>query len=307
MRDNQGAETRTTGPSIMDVASLLLRLGRPGAHLSGRPGDGGGILRQARPVRNSGLGVNAPVLQAARAAGYLMPAAQVAGAACEVLSPAGREALRVLLMAPAKAGGDHQASRPVPGPSGGHQRRSQRLARSARPGQEGERRVERMTLVEQLAARKDARGRPLLNETQVAAALRLAQDFAIGHLQPRVTSRWTAEATTAPRRRGAPGAGIELGEAAAAAQARARRALAVLGGYLANIAVDVCCFERGLEAIAAQHHWPSGTARIVLGIALDELATHYGMIVPARRSGGVMQHWGDNNFRPSAEAGTSNA
>ena len=147
MRDNQGAETRTTGPSIMDVASLLLRLGRPGAHLSGRPGDGGGILRQARPVRNSGLGVNAPVLQAARAAGYLMPAAQVAGAACEVLSPAGREALRVLLMAPAKAGGDHQASRPVPGPSGGHQRRSQRLARSARPGQEGERRFERMTLV----------------------------------------------------------------------------------------------------------------------------------------------------------------
>ena len=164
-----------------------------------------------------------------------------------------------------------------------------------------ERRTERLSLVEQLGARRDARGVPLLSEMQIAAAQRFTRDFATGGLQPRVTARWSAEASSDQRRRGAPGAGVELSEAVAAAQARARKALAALGGSLADVVMDVCCFERGLEAIEAARHWPSRSGRIVLGIALDALAAHYGMSGKATGQSSATRHWAEADFKPTTD------
>ena len=138
-------------------------------------------------------------------------------------------------------------------------------------------------LVEQLGARRDAQGQPLLSVEQVSAALRLANDFNLGQLQPRVTACWSQEGGSKQQRRGAPGTGSELPEIIVSAQSRWRVALNAIGGDLANVVIDVACLERGLEAVEAQRHWPSGAGRVVLKLALDRLVDHYGIRQPASR------------------------
>lgn len=277
-------------------SALLLRLGRPGARLTSLA-SGAGFINQPTGGRSEAEGVAVPaaVLQLARANGYLI--ASTAG--CEVLSSSGREALRALLMTQPAKRGERPGVRDRPGP----QRRGDRRA-AAGDAPVAKRATERMAVVEQLGSRRDSKGRPLLTEIQVAAALRLARDFSTGQLQPRITARWSAEAVSEKRRRGAPGVGVDLHEAAAAAQARARSALAAAGGDLANIAIDVCCFERGLEAIEAQRHWPPRSARIVLGLALDRLAEHYGMARETSNGVAATRRWNDIDFRPTADRWT---
>ena len=270
--------------TIDDMTSFLMRLGRPGTRVWCRPGDTFAVLGQGR-----GAGINDPriamtTIEVARAAGYLCAAS---ADDTEQLSPAGREAMRRDLMAQPAVSGD---------------RRRQAGQTQARDGGAvGTRAAARLTLVEQLGVRRDVKGKPLLNEIQIGAAMRLAKDFSIGQMQPRVTARWS-EAIGVPRRRGVPGGGVELAEAVASAQARARSALAAIGGDEANVVLDVCCFEKGLEAIEAARHWPSRAARIVLGLALDRLAKHYGMDMRPSQGSASPRQWGDADFKPNADA-----
>lgn len=271
---------------ITDVASLLLRLGRPGAYLRST-GQGAAAIIGAS--RGAALGVPTQIALAARSAGLLKVSGEPS-AGCEVLSDEGRSALRQLLMSAAAKNGDRRGS--TKGSHGQRPRARQFMAE----------RQPKATVVQQLAARRDSRGQPLLSETQVNVALRFANDFLLAKLQPNVTMRWSAEPSAQPRRRGAPGAGLELAEVTSAAQERVRDALRHLGGALADIVVDVCAFERGLENIEASRQWPSRSARIILAIALDRLAEHYGMTLNAASAVQKPRQWGDENFRPSIEA-----
>ena len=284
-------------PTAADLTAFLRRLGRPGARLRSLP-TGPAIVSKAarRDAAPATSAVPAAIIVAARAAGYLLvETSEGQSGPCEVLSPAGRSALRTALMAqPAE-----------------HQNRRRPASRGTRratlaTADTGQRAVERMTVVEQLGHRRDRHGQPLLSDIQVLAALRLAQDFAIGKMQPRVTARWSAEAVPDRRRRGAPGAGVELADATAAAQTRVRTALASLGGGLADIVFDVCCLERGLESLEADRDWPPRTARLFLCMALTNLAVHYGMDTTPRSSAAIRQ-WGDDAFRPTAQSWTRRA
>ena len=163
-------------------------------------------------------------------------------------------------------------------------------------------RTARETPLQWLSRRKDKSGRPLLTEPQVQAGERLAQDYWHAQLQPRITSNWSAAAPAERTRRSAPGAGVEMCDAVVAARQRVNRALEAVGARLAGLLLDVCCHDMGLEAAEQARGWPLRSAKVVLDVALDALARHYGLIAPERHVASHVRHWGDADYRPTLDA-----
>jgi uncharacterized protein DUF6456 len=153
-----------------------------------------------------------------------------------------------------------------------------------------------------LRRRKDKSGRPLLTEAQFQAGEKLAADYCHAQLMPRVTANWSGLAPSERRRRSAPGAGVEMRDAVAAARQRVNRALEAVGAEMAGILVDVCCHETGLEAAERSAGWPCRSGKVVLDIALTILARHYGLIPPERALAARLRHWGDAGYRPTLDA-----
>ncbi|MDI4657593.1 DUF6456 domain-containing protein [Xanthobacter autotrophicus] len=120
-----------------------------------------------------------------------------------------------------------------------------------------------------LARRTGKDGRALVDQTQLAAGERLRADFTRAQLTPRVTSRWS-EVSGA----GTPEAFTDM---VLAAKLRVSRAMTAVGPELSGVLLDVCCFLKGLEAVERERLWPVRTAKVVLGLALDRLAGHYGL------------------------------
>jgi len=130
-----------------------------------------------------------------------------------------------------------------------------------------------------LARRKGRDGRAMISPTQFIAGEKLRADFTRGHLSPRVTSDWSAP--TGARSRTFGGAG-EMTDLVVASRQRVRLAMEACGPEFSGILMDVCCFLRGLEEVERERGWPSRSAKIVLQLALDRLARHYGLREEAR-------------------------
>ena len=132
-----------------------------------------------------------------------------------------------------------------------------------------------------LASRKGRDGRALIGQEQFIAGERLRADFTRGHLSPRVTSSWSGIGRT----RGSGGGAGEMTDLVVASRQRVRSALEACGPEFAGLLMDVCCFLRGLEDIERERGWPSRSAKVVLQLALDRLARHYGFRTVAQRGG----------------------
>ncbi len=151
-----------------------------------------------------------------------------------------------------------------------------------------------------LRRRKDAHGRPMIDANEFAAGERLRADYERAQLMPRVTANWMA-AVAGKRRSGENGI-ADLTESALAARRRVEAALTSLQPEMANLAVDFCCFLKGLEQIEAERQWPARSAKVVLRLALAALARHYGLSTRAR--GPVvasLRHWGAEGYRPEID------
>ena len=153
-----------------------------------------------------------------------------------------------------------------------------------------------------LRRRKDKDGQPLITEPQFAAGERLAADFWHAQLSPRVTANWSAVAMSRRMRRAAPGAGVDLNDRVVAARTRVQRALTAVGPELADILLDVCCLDVGLEAAERAQRWPQRAGKVVLQLALTGLARHYGLLAPEPPPGAHrLRHWGSDDYRPSLD------
>ena len=143
-------------------------------------------------------------------------------------------------------------------------------ARLDLPGSEGALRNVAESPLTWLARRAGRDGRPLVDATQLVAGERLRADFTRAGLTPRITSRWEEGS-------GGPGDNTTFTDAVLAAKLRVARAVTAVGPELSGVLLDVCCFLKGLEDVERTRGWPARTAKVVLGLALDRLAAHYGL------------------------------
>ncbi len=142
---------------------------------------------------------------------------------------------------------------------------------------------------------KDRDGQPFLPQDAVDAGERLLADFNRGQLQPRITASWEPRLAGKGEGRRSAG-GQEIADSAMAARLRVSRAMDAMGPELAGVALDVCCFGKGLELVERERQWPARSAKLMLRTALLALARHYAP--PPVRQAGRAHHWGAEDYRP---------
>jgi Domain of unknown function (DUF6456) len=145
-----------------------------------------------------------------------------------------------------------------------------------------------------LMRRKDKRGSAYLTVDEFNAGERLRADFTAGMLMQRTSSNWSAAVSSG--RRGAPDALSNLTDHALAARQRIGKAIAALGPELSGVAIDICCYLKGLEQVEMERQWPVRSGKLMLKTALAVLARHYNPPVVTRSSG--IRHWGGEGYRP---------
>jgi len=130
--------------------------------------------------------------------------------------------------------------------------------------------------------------RKLIDGTQFDAGEKLRRDFTLARLMPRLGVDYEAPIVLGTR-------GMKrdqhFSDLVLAAKQRFTAAMRAVGPGLNNLLYDVCCHWRGLEETERANGWPGRSGRVVLGIALDRLAEHYGMraVGHARMRGWAME------------------
>jgi len=149
-----------------------------------------------------------------------------------------------------------------------------------------------------LARRRGAGGKPLIDAALFQAGERLRADFTRAGLMPRVTSNWASPVTRGDRANAS--APASFSDTVLAARERMTAALEAVGPEFSGLLLDVCCFLKGLEIVERERNWPQRTAKVVLGLALDRLARHYGIRAEVRGpSRAPTRHWRAPGARPS--------
>lgn len=138
---------------------------------------------------------------------------------------------------------------------------------------------------------KTKEGAPYFPVEAVAAGERLHADFTRGHLQPRVTMSF--EPRLSGTVKGGRGGVSEISDSALAARLKVTRAVEAMGPELSGVALDVCCFMKGLEVVERERQWPVRSAKLMLKTALLSLHRHYTPVSCAKN-----RHWGEEGYRP---------
>lgn len=115
------------------------------------------------------------------------------------------------------------------------------------------------------------RSRALIDLKQLEAGERLRADYERASIAPSVTMRWVERVD------GDGGDGLDPTSAQIAAKRRFDAALAAAGPGLADILWRVVCAGEGLPVAEKALQWPARAGRVVLTLALDRLAAHYGI------------------------------
>lgn len=134
-----------------------------------------------------------------------------------------------------------------------------------------------------------------LEPHHLEAARRVARLFERAHLVQRTTMHYSP-LPAAGRNTGTRG---EITDMAA----EARKALAGIYKSLpadcAAVVIDVCCYDKGLQAIETERNWPRRSAKLVLRIGLDHLAAQFGLSPAAEGPRAeATRGWMDDGAKP---------
>lgn len=114
--------------------------------------------------------------------------------------------------------------------------------------------------------------RGMVDRRQVEAGERLRRDYETARMPPRVTMRWDVV-----RVDGGGGDGLDPTTAQIAAKARFEAAIAEAGRGLGDVLWRVICAGESMPVAERALGWPARAGRVVLTLALDRLADHYGL------------------------------
>ncbi len=152
-----------------------------------------------------------------------------------------------------------------------------------------------------LHRRKGPDGLPLLDDVHVLAGERFRTDVTLAAMLPSVTTNWSRMETSASR--AGPRDPAMASDVVIAARQRVRAAFRRLGSGMGHFVLDTCGFLVPLQDAEARRGWPARSGKLVLRLALDQLAEHYGLgqmaVGPAR---GRMTAWQSEGSRPDLSA-----
>ena len=113
--------------------------------------------------------------------------------------------------------------------------------------------------------------RKLINARQIEAGERLRSDSERASISPSVTMRWDVSP------RGGRGDALDPTTAQIEAKRRFDAAIAGVGPGLSDVLWRVVCADERLADAERALGWPARAGKLVLGLALDRLAEHYGL------------------------------
>ena len=113
--------------------------------------------------------------------------------------------------------------------------------------------------------------RKLIDARQIETGERMRGDYERASIAPSVTMRWDAMP------RGGAGETLDPTTAQIAAKRRFDAAIAGVGPGLSDILWRVVCADERLADAERALGWPTRAGKLVLGLALDRLADHYGL------------------------------
>ena len=146
-----------------------------------------------------------------------------------------------------------------------------------------------------LFKRPTSEGKSYITADEFQAGEKLRTDFEQGQLQQSVTASWHATPVN-NRHRGS--GSNEISDFAMDARDRVSRAIDFLGPELSGVALDVCCFMKGLERVELERRWPPRSAKLMLRTGLAMLSRHYGLSQTAAGGKRKIQQWGTGDYRP---------
>jgi hypothetical protein len=260
-----------------EARRILRRLCEKGAFLAVAPSmEKAVVLREVVPGRTNRIAVLDREVAHAFALQEWIACDKAGKIACYSITPVGRAALKRLLTderAGPKPEGFAEAQTPF---QAQHRFFAERTV-MAEDGS-GERRL-RFNLAESplavLGRKRDKGGAAYLSADLIEAGERLREDFELAQMGPRVAQNWERFLTAGSDRGTAVGRGPAEGPGDA--RARVAKAMEALGPGLSDIVFRICCFLEGLETAEKRLGWSARSGKVVLKIALERLAAHYGI------------------------------
>lgn len=288
-RNNHPHDDQSTARIEREARRILRRLCEKGAFLAVAPSmEKAVVLREVVPGKQNRIAVVDRDVAHAFALQEWIACEKAGKIACYAITSVGRAALKRLLCddraeRPQMAEGFAEAQSPFQSPFQAQHRFFAEREVMAEDGS-GARRL-RFNLAESplsvLGRKRDKDGVAYLPAELIEAGERLREDFELAQMGPRVAQNWDRFLTAGGRGQMLAGAG--QAEGPQDARARVAKAMEALGPGLSDIVFRICCFLEGLETAEKRLGWSARSGKVVLKIALERLAQHYGLRAAERR------------------------
>jgi hypothetical protein len=263
-----------------EARRILRRLCEKGAFLAVAPTmEKAVVLREVVPGKQNRIAVVDRDVAHAFALQEWIACEKAGKIACYMITTVGRAALKRLLTeertgrGPQAAGGFAEEASPFQ-----EQHRFFAERKVMTDDGSGERRL-RFNLAESplsvLGRKRDKDGVAYLTPDLIEAGERLREDFELAQMGPRIAQNWDRFLTAGGRGQLAEGRG--QAEGPQDARVRVAKAMEALGPGLSDIVFRICCFLEGLETAEKRLGWSARSGKVVLKIALERLAQHYGV------------------------------